>query len=226
MIKTPIVELHNVSKIYKLEGIEVRAIDGINLTINQGDFSAIMGPSGSGKSTLMHIIGLLDKPTSGEVLIEGKNVEKLSENELAKLRNQKIGFIFQSFNLLPKTSSIANVELTLIYSGVKKTDRRQKAKEMLEKVGLNNRLNHFPSQLSGGQQQRVAIARALINDPLLIIADEPTGNLDSKSGEEIINLLKELNRKGHTIIMVTHDQDISQKAKNLIKLKDGKIIQV
>lgn len=223
-MNTPIVELRNVSKIYKLDLVEVIALDNVNLSVKEGDFSAIMGPSGSGKSTLMHVIGLLDRPSLGEVLIEGKNVAKLTENELAKLRNQKIGFIFQSYNLLPKTTSIANVELTLIYSGVGNKVRKQKAIEMLKKVGLENRLKHFPSQLSGGQQQRVAIARALVNDPLLIIADEPTGNLDSKSGEEIITFLKELNNKGHTIIMVTHDENVAQKAKNIIRIKDGKII--
>jgi len=223
-MKTPIVELRDVKKIYQLDSVNVNALDGIFLRINEGDFSAIMGPSGSGKSTLMHIIGLLDKPSSGEVLIEGKNTANLSENELAKLRNQKIGFVFQSYNLLPKTTSIANVELTLIYSGVGKKERSNKAKDMLIKVGLENRLYHYPSQLSGGQQQRVAIARALINNPVLIIADEPTGNLDSKSGEEIINLLKDLNSKGHTIIIVTHDPEIAQKAKKIIRIKDGKIV--
>lgn len=223
-MKKPILELSHVSKIYRLDGVEVKALDDVSLNIYPSDFSAIMGPSGSGKSTLMHVIGLLDKPTTGKVTIEGKNIEKLSESALAKLRNEKIGFVFQTFNLLPKTTSLANVSLTLIYSGVNYHERNKRAREMLEKVGLGDRLHHFPSQLSGGQQQRVAIARALINNPLIVIADEPTGNLDSKSGQEIISLLTELNNKEHTIIMVTHDQEIAKAAKKIIHIKDGKII--
>lgn len=220
----PIIELSHVSKIYHLDGVEVKAVDDVSLKIEKGDFTAIMGPSGSGKSTIMHLLGLLDKPTFGEVKIEGKNVEKLNENELAVIRNQKIGFIFQSFNLLPKTSSLNNVELTLVYSKINTQNRTKLAKEMLIKVGLENRLHHFPSQLSGGQQQRVAIARALINNPLLIIADEPTGNLDSKSSQEIISLLKDLNAKDHTIIMVTHEPDVAKEAKKIVRIKDGKIV--
>lgn len=223
-MSSPIIELKNIQKIYKLDGLTVSALDQINLTIKSGDFVAIMGPSGSGKSTLMHIVGLLDKPTTGEVILEGKNVARLSENQLAKIRNQKIGFVFQNYNLLPRTSALANVELTLVYSNIKVKERLKIAREVLVKVGLENRLNHFPSQLSGGQQQRVAIARALVNNPVLIIADEPTGNLDTKSGLEIINLLKDLNSKGHTIIMVTHDPDVASQAKNIIKIRDGNII--
>lgn len=220
----PIIELRNVSKIYRLENMEVKAVDDVTLNIMEGEFVAIMGPSGSGKSTLMHLIGLLDKPTRGKVFIEGEDTEKLSENDLAKLRNKKIGFVFQAFNLLPKTGSLSNVELTLIYSGVNARERNVKAKAMLEKVGLGNRLYNTPAQLSGGQQQRVAVARALINNPLLIIADEPTGNLDTKSGHEILELLINLNNQGHTIVIVTHDPEIAGRAKRTIKILDGKII--
>lgn len=219
-----LIQLFNVNKIYQMDGIEIRALDDVNLSIKDKDFLAIVGPSGSGKSTLMHILGLLDKPTSGKVLVEGKDIVSFSENQLAKLRNQKLGFVFQFFNLLPRTTSLANVELTLVYSGVGKKEREKRSREMLEKLGLKDRLYHFPSQLSGGQQQRVAIARALINNPLLVIADEPTGNLDTKSGEEIIELLKKLNESGHTIIIVTHDLDMAKAAKKIIKLRDGKII--
>ena len=219
-----IIELSHVSKIYQLEDVEIRALDDVSMFIKEGEFVAIVGPSGSGKSTLMHIIGLLDKPTSGQVLLDDEDVSDFSEVKLAKLRNKKIGFIFQTFNLLPRTSSVNNVELTLIYSGVKDKERKQRAKDILERVGLKDRNNHFPSQLSGGQQQRVAIARALINNPILVIADEPTGNLDSKSSLEILNLLKKLNQSGHTIIMVTHDLEIANSANRLIKIKDGKVI--
>lgn len=223
-MKTPIIELSHVSKIYKLDGITVNALDDINLTIFSGDFAVVMGPSGSGKSTFMHLVGLLDKPTLGKITLDGKEVAKLSENELAKIRNKKIGFVFQNYNLLSRTPALANVELTLVYSGINQAERKKIAKEMLVKVGLQDRISHLPSQLSGGQQQRVAIARALVNDPLLIIADEPTGNLDTKSGAEIIALLKDLNNKGHTILMVTHDPDIASQAKTIVRIKDGKII--
>lgn len=219
-----LIQLFNVNKIYRMDGIEIKALDDVSLSIKEKDFLAIVGPSGSGKSTLMHILGLLDKPTSGKILIEEKNIVTFSESQLAKLRNQKLGFVFQSYNLLPRTTSLANVELTLVYSGVGKKEREKRSKEMLEKLGLGDRLYHFPSQLSGGQQQRVAIARALINNPLLVIADEPTGNLDTKSGKEIIELLKKLNESGHTIIIVTHDSDNAKAANKIIKLRDGKII--
>lgn len=221
-----LISLHNVTKSYKLgEEIEIKALGNINLDIKQGEFVAIVGPSGSGKSTLMHMIGLLDKPTEGLVSIDGKNIANLDENELAGLRNKYIGFVFQAFNLLPRTKAIDNVELPLIYSGISKNERDKKAIFELEKVGLGDRLNHTPSQLSGGQQQRVAIARALVTTPSLILADEPTGNLDSKSGLEIIALLKGLNKKGKTIVLVTHDPDIARNAKRIIEIKDGEIIK-
>lgn len=223
---TSLITLKNVTKSYKLgEEIEIKALGNINLDIKQGEFVAIVGPSGSGKSTLMHMIGLLDKPTEGLVSIDGKNIANLDENELAGLRNKYIGFVFQAFNLLPRTKAIDNVELPLIYSGISKNERDKKAIFELEKVGLGDRLNHTPSQLSGGQQQRVAIARALVTTPSLILADEPTGNLDSKSGLEIIALLKGLNKKGKTIVLVTHDPDIARNAKRIIEIKDGEIIK-
>ncbi len=202
---------------------EFYALKDVSLKINKGEFVAIIGPSGSGKSTLMHVIGLLDKPTSGEVYLEGEGIHNLSEIKQAELRNKHIGFIFQIFNLLPRTSALENVEMPLIYSGVAKSERDQRAIKALEIVGLNDKLQNKPSQLSGGQQQSVAIARALVNNPSLILADEPTGNLDSKSGEEILSLLDKLNNEGNTIVVVTHDVDIAKRAKRIITIKDGQI---
>lgn len=219
-----LLELSHVSKIFKMEGIDVKALDDVSLKINKGEFVSIMGPSGSGKSTLMYLIGCLDNPTSGQIIFNGKDVSSFKEKELAKVRNQGIGFIFQMFNLLPRTSSLSNVELPLIYSGIPKSERDRRAKEALESVDLGNRLNHFPSQLSGGQQQRVAIARALINDPPLILADEPTGNIDSKSAKEIMELLSRLNKEGHTIVLVTHDPEVANYAKRKILVRDGRIV--
>lgn len=217
--------MSNVTKNYKLDGgVEVQALRGINLTVKSGEFVAIIGHSGSGKSTLMHIIGILDKPSTGKVTLEDHDVSKLSEEKLANLRNKHIGFVFQAFNLLPKTSAIENVELPLIYSSVSESIRREKAIKALETVGLGERLNHTPNQLSGGQQQRVAIARALINNPSIILADEPTGNLDSKSSDEIIDLLKEINAKGNTIVLVTHELEIAREAKRIVEIKDGLIV--
>jgi putative ABC transport system ATP-binding protein len=222
---TPLITLSKVVKTYKLEGdIEVHALIGVDLKIKEGEFVAIIGPSGSGKSTLMHIIGILDKPTSGTVTLEDHNIASLSEEGLAGLRNKHIGFVFQAFNLLPRTTALENVELPLIYSGVSVDERKKRAEEVLNIVGLADRMEHTPSQLSGGQQQRVAIARALITKPSLILADEPTGNLDSKAGEEILNLLKDLNKKGNTIVIVTHELDIAKEAKRIIQMKDGEII--
>lgn len=219
-----VVKTVNLSKVYPLEGAIVRAVDDVSIVINEGEMVAIMGKSGSGKSTLMHIIGCLDKPSSGEVYINGQNTAKLSENKLAKLRNREIGFVFQSFNLLSRTTSLDNVELPLIYAGISAKKRRELATEALKEVGLEGRLNNKPNQLSGGQQQRVAIARALVTNPALILADEPTGNLDSKSGEEVMSLFKNLNDRGRTIVVVTHDEEIASQTQRVIRIQDGKII--
>lgn len=220
-----IISLSKVTKSYKLgEEVSVEALNGVNLEIGRGEFVAIIGPSGSGKSTLMHLIGILDKPSSGVVALDGKNIALLSEEELATLRNKYIGFVFQAFNLLPKTSAVENVELPLIYSKVSAEERKKRAIEALREVGLGNRLEHKTNQLSGGQQQRVAVARALVTSPSLILADEPTGNLDSKSSAEIIDLLKDINKKGNTVVLVTHEHDIAAEAKRIVEIKDGKII--
>jgi putative ABC transport system ATP-binding protein len=222
---SPLISLTNVTKSYKLgEDVEIQALRGVNLQIKEGEFVAIIGPSGSGKSTLMHIMGILDQPTSGVVALEGKDVEKLPEQSLAELRNKHIGFVFQAFNLLPKTSALENVELPLIYSNVSADERKRRSVDALNTVGLSERMNHTPSQLSGGQQQRVAIARALVTNPSLILADEPTGNLDSKAGDEIIDLLRDLNKKGNTIVLVTHEREIAEQAKRIMEMKDGLIV--
>ncbi|MBI5699008.1 ABC transporter ATP-binding protein [Candidatus Saganbacteria bacterium] len=204
--------------------VEVRALQGINLTVQRGEFVSIMGPSGCGKSTLMHIVGCLDRPSSGHVLLDEVDIDELNDNNLAEIRNKKVGFVFQTFNLLPKLNAIENVELPLIYAGVKPEQRRKKAAQLLESVGLKDRLFHKPSELSGGQSQRVAIARSLVNDPSILLADEPTGNLDSKSGDEIIRLFTELNQRGITMIIVTHDQEIADCSKRIVRLKDGLVI--
>jgi putative ABC transport system ATP-binding protein len=221
---TSIIKLEDVKKYYQLGDETVKALDGINVNIGMGEFVAIVGPSGSGKSTLMHTIGLLDTPSEGKIFLQEQDVSTLSADERAKLRNKHIGFVFQAFNLLPKTTSLDNVALPLIYSGITNGKRLESAKKALETVGLPDRLYHFPSQLSGGQQQRVAIARALVNNPDLILADEPTGNLDSKSGIDILNLLKKLNGEGHTIVLVTHDLKIASSAKRIIEMIDGKVV--
>ncbi len=222
----PILQVKKVSKIYQLEGVTVNALTEVNLEIKKGEFVALVGPSGSGKSTLMHLIGALDTPSLGQVLIDGENIGGLSETELAKIRNQKIGFIFQQFNLLAKTSAIHNVEIPLIYAGIADDEARaEKAKAILEKLGLGDRLQNHPNQLSGGQQQRVAIARALINHPSIILADEPTGNLDTKTGEQILEIFRDLHQEGNTIIMVTHDPGLAKKADRQIYIKDGEIVK-
>jgi len=222
--KNGVLSLKNIYKIYKMDGVSVNALDGISLSIQKGEFVSITGPSGSGKSTLMHIIGCLDIPTSGKVILEHHEVSSLTEKELAQIRNKKIGFVFQTFNLLARTSALENVSLPLVYNGTTELKIQEKAKKSLEMVDLGSRLEHHPNQLSGGQQQRVAIARALVTDPAIILADEPTGNLDSKSGVEIMEIFKKMHKNGRTIVMVTHDQDIASQAQRTIRLSDGKII--
>ena len=222
--KMPILELQNVNKAYQLDSQNLQVLKNINLKIKKGEFIAIMGPSGSGKSTLMHIIGCLDTASSGKVIFEKQDVSQLSEAELAQIRNQKVGFVFQSFNLIPRTTALANVELPLIYKGLDIKERKKQAQEVLEKFGLGSRIYHFPNQLSGGEQQRVAIARALVTQPLIILADEPTGNLDSKTGAEIIKIFEYLNKAGNTVILVTHEKDIAEHAKKIIKIHDGQIV--
>jgi putative ABC transport system ATP-binding protein len=219
----PLIEIRNLSKIYHLGGEEIRALDDISVDIDQGEFLSIIGPSGSGKSTLMHILGCLDSPTKGEIKMDGTSIQNASARQLAQIRNQKIGFVFQFFNLLPKLSVLQNVEVPMIYSGVKKRERRDRAAAALKMVGLEHRMKHRPSQLSGGQQQRVAVARALVNSPKIILADEPTGNLDSNTGEAILELFKELSRQGRTIALVTHDPAIAALTPRRIEIRDGKI---
>jgi len=220
----PLLDIVDIKKIYQLDGVRVAALNGVSFLVNEGEIISIIGPSGSGKSTLMHIIGCLDRPTSGSILFKGQNIAEFSDNDLAGIRNKHIGFIFQSFNLLSRTTALDNVAMPLIYAGANERKRNRLAKEKLEMVGLGDRLYHHPNQLSGGQQQRVAIARALINNPDIILADEPTGNLDTNSGKEILHLLKELNKQGHTVIIVTHDLSIAKQGQRIIKIKDGKII--
>lgn len=219
-----LISAKNLTKTYGSDDSLTYALNNASIEIKRGEFVAIIGPSGSGKSTLMHILGCLDKPTSGNYFLNGEQVSKLSESSLAKIRNKQIGFVFQSFNLLPRTSALKNVELPLIYSDIKGVQRAEIAKNMLIRVGLENKLDSTPAKLSGGQQQRVAIARALVNEAEIIMADEPTGNLDSKSSEEIMELIKNLNREGKTIIIITHEKEIAQKAKRVITVKDGKIV--
>nr|WP_198592669.1 ABC transporter ATP-binding protein [Vibrio splendidus]PMH66917.1 macrolide ABC transporter ATP-binding protein [Vibrio splendidus]PMJ27360.1 macrolide ABC transporter ATP-binding protein [Vibrio splendidus] len=219
-----LVELSNIGKHYSNGDTEIRALDGVDLSIEKGEFLSILGPSGSGKSTLMNMLGCLDKPTEGEYQLDGKNVAALSANDLAGIRNQKIGFVFQSFNLLEYASALDNVALPLVYSGIKAKERRKRAAALLEQVGLGDRLDHKPNQLSGGQKQRVAIARALVNDPQIILADEPTGALDSKSGAEIEALFNQLHAEGRTLIIVTHDNSLAERAKRIVTIKDGKVL--
>jgi putative ABC transport system ATP-binding protein len=218
-----LVELRNVSKIYHLGGEEIRALDDVSCDIHEGEFISIIGPSGSGKSTLMHILGCLDSPTQGTIKLDGTMIHDATARELAAIRNRKIGFVFQFFNLLPKLNVLQNVELPMIYSGIGAKERRDRAMESLKLVGLENRSKHRPSQLSGGQQQRVAIARALVNNPKLVFADEPTGNLDSNTGEAILNLFRNLSTQGRTIMLVTHDPEIAAVTPRRIEIRDGKI---
>jgi len=215
----------NLSKIYKTDVLETVALDNVSFQINEGEFVAIMGPSGSGKSTLMHILGALDKPTSGQYILDGKNVENLSDDELSEIRNKKIGFIFQAFNLLPRTTTLTNVMLPMVYAGIPKEEREKIAEKFLKMVGLSDRLNHTSNQISGGQQQRVAIARSLVLNPAMILADEPTGNIASAQADEVMAIFEKLNDEGHTIVMITHEPDIAQHAKRILFIKDGKIIK-
>jgi len=218
-----VIEITDLTRHYKMGETIVRALNGVTLNVEENEYIAIMGPSGSGKSTLMNMIGCLDTPTSGEYILNGNRVSELDDAELAKVRNREIGFVFQTFNLLPRTDCLSNVELPLIYSGIKSSERKKRATETLTRVGLGDRVDHKPNELSGGQRQRVAIARALVNNPSILLADEPTGNLDTKTGEEIMNLFEELYRAGNTIIVVTHENEIAEHARRIVRLRDGLI---
>jgi len=224
-MSSTIIDIDHVSKIYQTGDVEVKAVDDVSFKIQKGEFVAIMGPSGSGKSTLMHIIGALDTPTMGTYILDGENVEKLTDDELADIRNRKIGFVFQFFNLLPRTSALKNTELPMQYGSIPKIQRTQIAKKYLEMVGMGDRLGNAPNQLSGGQQQRVAIARSLVMNPALILADEPTGNIASAQAEEVMSIFQKLNKEGHTIVMITHEPDIAEHAQRIIHIKDGKIVE-
>ena len=219
----PVIELRNVKKMYRMGTQEVHALAGVSLSIYKIEYIAIMGPSGSGKSTMMNIIGCLDTPTSGEYYLKGQNVSDMSDDELARIRNKEIGFVFQTFNLLPRVNCLQNVELPLIYSGLRKRKRHELATQALQNVGLADRMHHKPNELSGGQRQRVAVARALVNNPSILLADEPTGNLDSRTGEEIMQLFEALYRQGNTIVVVTHEEDIARHARRILRLRDGMI---
>lgn len=225
MKKTPVIQLENIAKEYTTTDIVTHVLKGISITVMKGEFIAIIGPSGSGKSTLMNIIGLLDTPTSGEYILNGTNATGMTEDELAFIRNREIGFVFQQFNLLQRQSALENVILPSIYAGTNKTNREAKAKNLLSQLGLADRLYNRPNQLSGGQQQRVAIARALMNDPEVILADEPTGNLDTKSGQSVMAILKNLNNEGKTIVLITHEPDIARQAKRIVHVRDGMIVK-
>ena len=224
MATRPLIRLENVTKVYHAGEVEVRALAGVSLVVEAGEFVSIMGASGSGKSTLMHLIGCLDRPTSGQYLLEGREVSGLNRNALAEVRNRTMGFVFQSFNLLSRTSAVENVELPLVYAGVPGAERRRRAIEALRQVGLGDRLEHHPGQMSGGQQQRVAIARALVGDPRLLLADEPTGNLDSKTSGEVMALLRGLSEAGLTVVLVTHAPDIATWTSRVLNLKDGLVL--
>jgi putative ABC transport system ATP-binding protein len=219
----PVIELRDVKKIYEMGSQQVRALDGVSVSIFPGEYVAIMGPSGSGKSTMMNIIGCLDIPSEGSYTLNSNQVSEMDDDELAAVRNREIGFIFQTFNLLPRVNCLQNVELPLIYSGIPRAKRRELSEEALRNVGLGDRMDHKPTELSGGQRQRVAVARALVNKPAILLADEPTGNLDSKTGDEIMILFEELNQKGNTLLVVTHEEDVAQHARRIIRLRDGLI---
>ncbi|HYU26071.1 MAG TPA: ABC transporter ATP-binding protein [Thermoanaerobaculia bacterium] len=215
--------MHELTRVYQLGPQEIYALSGVDLIVEQSEYVAIMGPSGSGKSTLMNIIGCLDRPSAGKYILDGTPVESMNDDELAAVRNKKIGFVFQTFNLLARTTALQNVELPLVYARIPRVERRELAEEALSAVGLGDRMNHQPNELSGGQRQRVAIARALVNKPSLLLADEPTGNLDSQTGREILDLFRDLHSRGNSIIMVTHEDDVAKEAKRVIHIRDGKI---
>ncbi len=221
----PVIDVRNVSKTYRIGQISVPALRQVSLTIQRGDFVAIMGSSGSGKSTLMNILGCLDIPTAGRYLIDGLDSGRLDEDDLSDMRNRKIGFVFQSYNLVPRTSAQANVELPLAYAGLHRTERRRRAAAALEAVGMTDRLGHLPSELSGGQQQRVAVARAVVTNPSLILADEPTGNLDSHSTEDVLAIFADLNAEGRTVVLITHEPDVAAQAKRVVRLSDGQVVE-
>ncbi len=218
-----LIDIRDITKVYEMGEEHVHALSGVTLGVNRGEYVGIMGPSGSGKSTLMNLIGCLDTPTSGSYVLNGREVARMTDDELASIRNQEIGFVFQTFNLLPRTTALHQVELPLVYSGLSRKDRRERAVKSLEAVGLGDRMHHQPNELSGGQRQRVAIARALINNPSILLADEPTGNLDSQTGSEIMALFDELNSRGNAIVVVTHEEDIAAHARRIVRLLDGKI---
>jgi putative ABC transport system ATP-binding protein len=220
-----LIEIRDLVKVYEMGDVQVCALDGVSVDLESGEFIAIMGPSGSGKSTLMNLIGCLDTATSGQYRLNGQEVSRLDDDELARIRNKEIGFVFQTFNLLSRTSALENVEVPLVYAGISRHERHRRAKEMLEHVGLADRMHHQPNELSGGQRQRVAVARALVNSPSILLADEPTGNLDSRTGEEIMALFDELNRAGNTIVLVTHEEDIARHARRTIRLRDGQVVE-
>ena len=218
-----LIDIRDITKVYQMGDQQVHALSGVTVGVDRGEYVAIMGPSGSGKSTLMNLIGCLDTPSDGSYVLNGREVAKMTDDELASIRNQEIGFVFQTFNLLPRTSALQQVELPLVYSGVPRKERRERAKAALAAVGLTERAHHHPSELSGGQRQRVAVARALVNDPSILLADEPTGNLDSQTGAEIMALFDELNSRGNTIVLVTHEEDIASHARRIVRLLDGKV---
>ncbi len=220
-----LIEIHDLTKVYRVGQEDVHALRGVSLKVDKGEYVAIMGPSGSGKSTLMNLVGCLDTPSSGSYLLNGQEVARMTDDELAAIRNREIGFVFQTFNLLPRTTAVSQVELPLVYSGVSKKERYARAVESLRAVGLGDRMAHHPNELSGGQRQRVAVARALINRPSILLADEPTGNLDSKTGADIMALFDRLNRDGNTIILVTHEEDIAAHARRIVRLLDGKVLE-
>jgi putative ABC transport system ATP-binding protein len=223
--RRPVIEVQDVERVYRLgEDVEVRALAGVSLRIARGEFVAIMGSSGSGKSTLMHILGSLDAPTTGRYLLDGVDVRDIAEDDLADLRNRKIGFVFQSFNLVARTTAVANVELPLAYAGLGRRERRARATAALAAVGMEDRLHHLPSELSGGQQQRAAVARAIVTDPAIVLADEPTGNLDSHSTEEILGVFARLNAEGRTVVLITHESDVAARARRVVRLADGRVL--